>query len=44
MDELRERAKKLLAGLNIEEKRKEARLIEAESAKPSFWQDQKKAS
>lgn len=44
MDELRERAKKLLAGLNIEEKRKEARLIEAESAKPSFWQDQKKAT
>ena len=44
MDELRERAKKLLVGLNIEEKRKEVRLIEAESAKPSFWKDKKNAT
>ena len=44
MDELRQRAKKLLGSLNIEEKRKGVRLIEAQSSDPSFWQDQKSAA
>src|SRR3990167_6164576 len=44
MDELKERAKKLLGSLNIEEKRKKARLIEAQSSDPAFWQDKKAAA
>src|SRR3989344_5484646 len=44
MDELKKRAKKLLENLNIEEKRKEVRLIEAQSLSPSFWQNQKAAA
>lgn len=44
MDDLKERAKKLLDNLDIEEKRKEVRLIEAQSLNPSFWQDQKAAA
>ncbi len=44
MDELRQRAKKLLNNLNIEEKIKKARLIEVESSNSSFWQDQKAAA
>jgi len=44
MDELKERARKLLDGLNIEEKRKGVRLIEAQSSTPSFWKDQTSAT
>src|SRR3989338_620291 len=44
MDELRQRAKKLLDNLNIEEKREGVRLIEIESSNSSFWQDQKVAA
>ena len=44
MDELKERAKKLLDNLDIGKKRKKSRLIEAESSNSSFWQDQKAAA
>ena len=44
MDELKKRVKELLENLNIEEKRKEVRLIEAQSLSPSFWQNQKAAA
>ena len=44
MDELKERARNLLDGLNIEEKRKGVRLIEAQSSTPSFWKDQTSAT
>ena len=44
MDDLKERAKKLLDNLDIEEKRKEVRLIEVLSLNLSFWQDQKAAA
>ncbi len=44
MEEIRQRAKNLIDSLGIEEKRKEVRQIEALSANPSFWQDQKKAA
>src|SRR4051812_14014029 len=39
MEELKERAQKLIEKLAIEEKRKQIRLLEAESIKPNFWQD-----
>ena len=44
MDELKERVNKLLEKFDIEAKEKEIRLIEAESAKPNFWQDHRNAS
>jgi peptide chain release factor 2 len=44
MDELKDRVEKLLAKLNIDEKRKQVRLIEAESASSSFWQNHKAAA
>lgn len=43
MDSLKERYQKLLAQLDLEEKRKQIRLLEAESMKPDFWQDHKTA-
>lgn len=44
MEEIKERANNLLQKLNIEEKKKKIREIEAETLKPSFWQDHKGAS
>lgn len=43
MDELKKRYEKLLAKLDLEEKRKQIRLLEAESMKADFWQDHKSA-
>lgn len=43
MDELKQRYNKLLEKLDLEEKRKQIRLLEAESMKPDFWQDHKTA-
>ncbi len=39
MEEIRERAQKTLEKLQIDEKRKHIRELEAESSKPDFWQD-----
>lgn len=44
MNDLKERLNKLLEKLNIEEKRKKIREIEAETLNPSFWQNHQKAS
>lgn len=44
MDELKERVKKLLEKFDVDKKRQEIRLIEAESLKPNFWQDHKNAA
>jgi len=44
MDELKTRIENLLSKLNIDEKRKQIRLIEAESTHPSFWQNHKSAA
>ncbi len=44
MEEIRERANKLLQKVNIDEKRKQLRLLEAASMKPNFWQDHTKAA
>jgi len=44
MEEIKQRAEKLLEKLNIEEKRKEIRELEAQAAKPSFWHDQNGAA
>lgn len=44
MDELKDKAKKILAKLDPDQKKREARELEAESAHPDFWKDQKKAS
>lgn len=44
MEEIKERVKIVLDKLNIEEKKKKIREIEAESMKSSFWQDHKNAS
>lgn len=44
MEELKERARRLIESLNIEEKRKKIREIEAESAKPYFWQNHQAAA
>jgi peptide chain release factor 2 len=44
MEELRERANKLLEKIALEEKRKQIRLLEAESMKPDFWQDHQHAA
>lgn len=44
MEEIKERANNLLQKLNIEEKNKKIREIEAETLKPSFWSDHKNAS
>lgn len=44
MEELKNRVKNLLAKLDIEEKRKKIRILEAESMHPSFWKDHKTAA
>jgi peptide chain release factor 2 len=44
MDELKQRAGKLFDKVNIDEKRKQVRIIEAESMQPDFWQDHQTAS
>jgi peptide chain release factor 2 len=44
MDEIKDRAKKLLTKFDPDKKRQEIRLIEAESLKPNFWQDHKNAA
>lgn len=44
MDELKDRIEKLLARLNVDEKRKQIRIIEAESLQPSFWHNHKEAA
>jgi len=43
MDEIKDRVNKLLAKFDVDKKRQEIRLIEAESLKPNFWQDHKTA-
>lgn len=44
MEELKNRIENLLAKLDIEEKRKKVRILEAESTHPSFWKDHKTAA
>ncbi len=44
MEEIKERVSKLLEKINLDKKRQEIRQIEAESMKPDFWKDHKKAS
>lgn len=44
MEELRTRVKNLLDKINLDEKRKQIRLIEAESSHPNFWQDHENAA
>lgn len=44
MDEFKQRVNGFLEKLNIEEKRKSIRELEAESTHPSFWQDHKTAA
>ena len=44
MENLKERVDKLLAKLDLDEKRKQIRMIEAESMKPDFWQDHRGAA
>lgn len=43
MDELKERYNKLLVKMDLDEKRKQIRLLEAESMKSDFWQDHQAA-
>jgi len=44
MDEIKQRAKKLLEKFDTDKKRQEIKLIEAESLKPNFWKDHKNAA
>lgn len=44
MDDVKLRTEKLLEKLNLTEKKKTIRLIEAESMKPNFWQDHQSAA
>lgn len=44
MEEIKARAEKLFEKVQIDEKRKQARQIEAESTHPDFWQDHQTAS
>lgn len=44
MDEVKTRIEKALEKFNIEEKRTQAKQIEAESLRPDFWKDHKNAS
>lgn len=44
MDEVRERAKKLVEKFNIEEKKKRIGELEKEASNPSFWKDHESAS
>lgn len=44
MDAVKERAQKILEKINVEEKKKQIRLLEAESTQSSFWQDHQTAA
>ena len=44
MDEIKERVQKLISALQLEQRRKEIRQLEAEGMKQDFWQDSKVAS
>ncbi len=44
MDDLKQRAEKLISKINLDEKRKKIREIEAESASPTFWKDHQTAT
>lgn len=44
MEEIKERAKKLLEKFDADKKKQEIRLIEEESLKPNFWKDHKNAA
>lgn len=44
MEELKERVNKLLEKFDVDRKRQELRLIEAESLAPTFWKDHKNAA
>jgi len=44
MNDIKEQANKLLEKLNIDNKRREVRQLEAESTHPNFWQDHKTAA
>jgi len=44
MEEIKERVNNLLKKFDLDKKRQEIRLIEAESLKPNFWQDHKNAA
>ena len=44
MDELKTRIQNLLGKFNADEKKRQIRVIEAESTHPSFWQDHKTAA
>jgi len=44
MDEIRDRANKLLAKFDVDRKKQEIRTIEIESLKPNFWQDHQAAA
>lgn len=44
MDDLKEKAKKILAKVDVDKKRQEARAIEVEAEKPEFWKDNKAAA
>lgn len=44
MEDLKQRVNKLLEKVQIDEKRKSVRAIEAESSQPDFWQDHQTAS
>lgn len=44
MDDLQEKAKRILEKLNVDEKRKEARALEVEMEKPEFWQNREIAT
>lgn len=44
MEEIKDRVNKLLEKFDADKKRQEIRLIEAESMKPSFWQDHQNAA
>lgn len=44
MEEIKERVKKLIEKINVDERRKKIREIEAESVSPAFWKDHGKAS
>ncbi len=44
MDNIRERAEKLIEKVDAESKREKIRELEGESSKPNFWQDHQKAA
>lgn len=44
MDSLHERSQKIFEKLQLDDKRKQVRLLEAEASKPEFWQDHQQAA